>query len=72
MSHDFFIVTQEHEVKRTPTVNAANPSRPLVETLEGRQGKEETRFTTFEPMAPPSTVFEVPTSCKTPPPCHHA
>ena len=43
------------------------PSTPVMETSDGREGKEETRFITFETTAPDPSVFEVPASCKTPP-----
>ena len=52
-------------------VKPDEPTRPVMESRDGRMGKEETRFVTFEPMTPPSTVFEVPSSCRQPPPRKH-
>ena len=49
-------------------VNADEPTKPVVEIRDGRQGKEETRYTTFEPTTPSPYVFEVPSSCNKPPP----
>ena len=43
------------------------PSIPVMETRDGREGKEETRYETFVATAPEPSVFEVPESCKTPP-----
>lgn len=48
-------------------VSAKKPSVPIKETRDGREGKEETRYETFEPTAPEPTVFEVPKSCEIPP-----
>lgn len=52
-------------------VKADEPERPVMEIHDGREGMEETRYVTFEPMAPPSSVFEVPPSCMQPPPRKH-
>ena len=48
-------------------MSAKKPSAPIKETRDGREGKEETRYETFEPTAPEPTVFEVPKSCEIPP-----
>jgi hypothetical protein len=52
-------------------VKSEEPSTPVMETRDGREGKEETRYVSFEPTAPDSSVFEVPKSCKTPPRKHN-
>ena len=49
-------------------VRADDPTKPYEEVHEGRQGKEVTRYLTFEPMTPPQTDFEVPKACAPPPP----
>ena len=61
------ILSQEGDETITLTVKATEPTIPVMETSDGRQGKEETRYITFEPTAPEPSVFEVPESCKTPP-----
>ena len=64
-------VFQEGDETITLTVKSEEPTTPVMETRDGRQGKEETRYLSFEPTAPEPTVFEVPASCNTPPRKRH-
>ncbi len=58
-----FVLFQEDGNDLVLFVADRNPNQPLVWFGFGKHGAEEVRFTSFAPMAPPSSDFDPPPSC---------